>query len=96
MSTVMTSSVILYGGLPVPRYWPGIRHWWITVFFGLIMLSMLPLTSVLFLVYGITIDNETVSSSDVFIASLDLCETIISSLNCSPKIPLNKASLLKP
>ena len=58
------------------------------------MISKLPLSSVLFCVSGIVTGNETVSPSDCLGASLDIFQTIISRLNCSPMIPLTKAFLL--
>ena len=35
--------------------------------------------------------NENISPSNVLVASLDICGTIISGLNCSPGIPLTRA-----
>ena len=55
---------------------------------------MLSLTSMLFCVSGITTGNETVSFSDVLGAYLDICGTIISSLNCYPRSLLNKVLVL--
>ena len=48
----------------------------------------------LFFVSGIATGSETVSTSDALGASLALCGTIISSLDCFPKCPLIKALLL--
>ena len=88
VSTIMPYYVIFEGGLYAPHFWTYIWHWWITIFFISTVLSMLPLTSVLFCVSGITIGNETGIPSDVLGASLDLCGTIISSLNCSTRLQL--------
>ena len=54
-------------------------------------MSMLPLFSIIFCVSGITTGNETSSPSDVLGASLALCGTIISILNCYPMISITKA-----
>ena len=48
----------------------------------------------LFCVSGIATGIETISTSDALGAYLDLCGTIISSLDCFPKCPLIKALLL--
>ena len=58
------------------------------------MLPMLPLTSLLFCVSGIATNNETGIPSGVLGASLILCGSIISSLNCSPSIRPNDALFL--
>ena len=55
---------------------------------------MLPLTSVLFCVSGITTVNETGIPADVLGANLALCATILYSLNCSTRSPLIKELLL--
>ena len=55
---------------------------------------MLTLSSVLFCIYGIATGNETGIPSDVLGDPLALCETIISSLNCSPRSPLTKMFFL--
>ena len=81
MSTVMTSSVILDGGLPAHQCLPGILHLWITVLISSTVISKMPLSSVLFCVYGIVTGNENISPSDVLGAFLDICVTIVSSLN---------------
>ena len=44
----------------------------------------------LFCVSEIATRNDTSSTSDVLGDSLDICGTIISSLKCSPRIPLTK------
>ena len=54
---------------------------------------MLPLLSVLFDVSDIATVNETGIPFDVLVASLSLFGTIISRLNCTPRIPLAKALL---
>ena len=52
------------------------------------VLSIIALSSMLF--YAIAPGNETGINSDVLGASLFLCGTIISSLNCYPRSPLTK------
>ena len=94
VSTVTNSSVILDDGLPEPRCWLGIWRWWITIFFSSNVLYIMPLTSVLFCVYGITTGNESVSPSGVWGASLSLCGTIIFRLNFYPRSPLIKLLFL--
>ena len=64
--------------------------WCITVLSSSTVLSILPLTSVLFFVSGIVTLNETGNPSGDLVTSLDLCGTIISRLNCYPRITLNK------
>ena len=54
------------------------------------MLSILPLSCVLFFVSGIETGNETGSTYDVLGASLDICGTIITSLNWSTRSKLTK------
>ena len=94
VSTFPTFSVILDDCLPSLQCWPGIWHWWITAFFSSTVLYMLPLHSVWIFVSRIATGNETGSTSDIFVASPDLCETIVSRFNCSPRIPLTKAFFL--
>ena len=44
VSTFITSSVILDGGLPSPQCWPGTVNWCITVLFSSTLISMLSVT----------------------------------------------------
>ena len=94
ISTVKPSSVTFDGGLNETKWWPGIWHWWITVFFSYTLLSILPLTSVLFCVSDIANGNETGSPYAFLGDSLDLRGTIIYRSNFSPMSPLTKALLL--
>ena len=57
-------------------------------------MPIIPLSSVLFCVSGITTSNGTVSTSDVLGYYLALCGTIIYIFNFSPGSPLTKALLL--
>ena len=50
VSTVLSLYVIFYCGLPEFQFWPAILRWWITVFFKSTVISMLPLSYVLFCV----------------------------------------------
>ena len=65
MSTFTPYSVILDSVLPAPQCWPGIWRWWITPIFSSILISILPLSSILFCVSGIEAVNENGSLSDV-------------------------------
>ena len=94
VSTIKTSSVILCGVLPSPKCLPGIFHWCITVFFSSTLLSILPLTYVLFFVSDIATSNETGNLSDVLGNFLDICVTIISILKFSIMSPLTGALFL--
>ena len=78
--TVMPFSVILGVGLTAPQFWPGIWHWWITVFFSSTVLYMLPLTSMLVCVSEIATGYETGIPYGFLGDSLALFGTIISSL----------------
>ena len=53
VSTILNSFVILDFGLPVYQFLPGIWSWCIIVFLSSSVISMLPLTSVLFLSLGL-------------------------------------------
>ena len=94
VSTALPSSIILDGNLPVPQFWRWIRCWWINVFFSSTLLFLLPISSIFFCFPWIETGNETGSPSDVLGYSLDLCRTIISILNFSPRSPLSKAFFL--
>ena len=91
MSTILTSSAILDGDLPLPQFCSEIWSWWITVFFSSTVIFLLPLSLMLSCFPCIDNFNETGSPSDFLVASLDLCGTIISSLNCFTRNPLTKA-----
>ena len=54
----------------------------------------MPLNSMLLRVSEIATGNETVSPSDVLVASLDLCGTTIYRSNRSPRSPLTNALFL--
>ena len=58
------------------------------------MLYLPPLTSMLCYVSEIVTVNETVSDYDDLGAYLDLCGSIISILNCSPRSSLTKVFVL--
>ena len=90
VSTVLPSSAIFDGDLPVPQCWPGIWRWWITVFFSSTLMFLLLLYFILSYFPWIDNGNGTVSPSDVLGDSLALFGNIISSLNCSPRSPLTK------
>ena len=90
VSTVFTSSEILDGDLPAPQCWPGIWCWWDTVFFSSTLLFLILFSCFPWIENG----NETESPYGILGASLDLCRTIISSLNFSPRSLLIKAFLL--
>ena len=94
VSTIMPYSVVSDCVLPVTQFWPGIWHWWITGFFRFTMLSILPLSYMLFCVSRIVTGKKTGSSSDILGACLVICGTIISRLNCYPRTPLTKALFL--
>ena len=49
VSTILPSYKIVDSYLTAPPLWPGIWRWYITMFFSSIMLSLLPLFSLLFL-----------------------------------------------
>ena len=91
VSTVLPSSRIFDCGFPAPHCWHGICHLWITVFFSSTVLSLMPLSYMLFCVSWIMTGNETGSPIDFLGAYLDICGTITSSLNYSPRSPLNKS-----
>ena len=93
-STILPSFANLDGDLPEPQCCPGIWHLLITIFFSTTMISLMPLSSVLFCVSVIVTVSETVSPSDALGGSLDIFGTIISILNFSHKIPLTKVLLL--
>ena len=94
VSTILPPSAILDGVLTAPQCQPMICHWCITVFFSSTMLSTMPQSSVLFCVTGIATGNGNDTPSYVFVASLYLCGTTISILNCYPRIPPTKALFL--
>ena len=58
------------------------------------MLSVLPLSSLLYFLSCISTHNKTGDPSGVLGASLALCITIIYILNCVPGSPINKALFL--
>ena len=74
VSTVMTYSIILDGGLPAPKRRPGVWRWWITDLFSSTVLSMLYLYSVLCCFSGIVTGDESGSPSDALVSSLALWE----------------------
>ena len=90
MSTVFPSSIILDGDLPAPQFWPDILCRWIITFFSSTLIFLLPPYFMFSFFPCIDTGNETRSSSDVLGASLALCVTIISSLNCYPRSPLTR------
>ena len=90
VSSVLLSSEVFDGDLPAPQCWPGIWCWWITVFFSFPLLFLLTLSFMLSFFTWIKTGNETGSPYDAMFDSLDLCVTIIYSLNCSPRSPLTK------
>ena len=90
VSTVMSPSVILDVALSAAQCWPGIWSWCITVFFISPMISIMPLSSILFCVSRIVGGKENSSPYDVLDASLKIFGTIISILNWSSRIPLTK------
>ena len=94
LSTVFPSSAILDGDLPVIQCWPGIWRWWINVLFSSTQILLMPLSFMFSVFHCIDTGTETGSPSDVLGASLDLCGTIISSINCSPRNPLTKTFFL--
>ena len=55
---------------------------------------MIPMTSVLFFISGIANGNANGSPYDVLGASLDLCGTTISILNCYPRNKMTKELFL--
>ena len=75
--TILPSSLILGGGLPVPQCQTGIWCWWITVSFSSTMLLVTPIPYVLFGVYGIYLrivtGNETIINYYDLDASLYIC-----------------------
>ena len=81
VSNVLPYSIILEVNLPTPQFRPGIKSWWITVFFSSTLLLLLLLYLMFSCFSCIKTGNETGSPSDFLGASLDLCGTIISSLN---------------
>ena len=81
MSTILPPSVILDGDLPAPQLWPGIVHWYITVFFSSTLLFLLTLSFTFSCFLWIETINETIIPSDVLGDSLYLFGTIISRLN---------------
>ena len=90
VSTILPYSECFDSDLPAPKFWPGIWRWWITAFFSYTVLSLLPLSFMLFCVSCIMTGNETEITSDVLGSSLDIFGTIIYILNCSPSIPIIK------
>ena len=94
VSTILNSSVILDGNLTLPQCWPGILHWCITVFFSSTLLLLPPLSSMLSCFTWTKTGNETGSPYNVLGDFLDLCETIIPTLNCYPRSPLTKTLFL--
>ena len=94
VSTVLPSSVILYGDLSASHFWNRIWRWWIPLFFSPTLLFLLLLSFMFSCFSLIENDKKTGSLSDVLGSSLDLCWTIISSLNCYPRRPLTKALFL--
>ena len=88
VSTIFPSSEILDGDIPAPQCWPGIWRWWITVLFSSTVLLLMPLSFMLSSFFWIATGKENGSPYDVLGDSLDLCGTIISSLNRSPRSPL--------
>ena len=67
---------------------------WITVLFSYTVISIHPLSSLLFFVSGIKNGNETNSPSDILGASLAIRGTIIPRFNGSTRSTLTKALLL--
>ena len=90
VSTILIYSEFLDGDLPAPQWWPGIWRWWTTIFFSYTVILLLHLSFMLSSFSWIANGNETGSPSGVLGVSLALCGTIISSLNCSHRIPLIK------
>ena len=75
--TILPSSLILGGGLPVTQLQTGVWRWWITVSFSSTMILVTPLPYVLFGVYGIysgkVTGNETIINYDDMDAYLYIC-----------------------
>ena len=90
VSAVLPYSNFLDCDLPPPQCWPGIRRWWINVFFSSTLLFLMPLYFVLSCFPWIDTDSENGSPSNSLGASLDLCGVIIPSLNFSPRSPITK------
>ena len=86
VSTILPSSAVFNGDLPAPQCWPGIWRWWIIVFSSSSLIFLLPMSFVFSCFTWIEFGNETGSPSDALVASVYLCGTIISILNCSPSV----------
>ena len=67
VSTVIPYSVILYCGLHVPQFWPGVLCLLITVFLISTVISMMTFSFEWFFVSGISTGNETGTPSDFFL-----------------------------
>ena len=94
VSTIFNYSVVLDGNLPAPQFWPGIWRWCINVLLSSTLIFLLLLSFMFSCFPWISTYNKTGSPSDVLGASLAICGTTISSLNCFTRIPLIKALLL--
>ena len=94
VSTTMTYYIILDGGLPATQCRHGIPSWRITLLFSPTVLSMLPLSSILFCIYRIATGNENGIPSNELVDSLDICGTIISIFKYYCRSPLTKELFL--